>query len=641
MMKRKGVWLGLLFSVVIFISFKKHQNSNDYKESYFAKLNELNSSQQSLLKKIQAANLNSQEGKQKVSDAIAASRKALKRVDFWLRYIQPISYKQINGPLPVEWETEVFEKFEKPYKRPGAGLTLATLYLDEEKVEKDTLIQLIQKSIHAIGSFQHDSVTTTLAEFDHFYLCNRLFLLNLATIYTSGFECPQTEQIIPELEWMLKEVSTIYAQFNQSFSDKAIPDNYLLKYKSMVAFVESQSKDHEKFDHFTFIKDHVNPLFAINQQLLRDYKVASKSYMDYSLNKSAQSIFSKNLYHGQNAKGIFIRVFDKDVLNEIDKLGKLLFYDPILSGNNLRSCSSCHIPTHFFTDTVSKSALQFNRKDLLHRNTPSLLNTSFNHLLMLDGFHISMQNQAKAVMTNSVEMGANEQEILKKVMSCKEYKEGFEKLLQHTPQEKKVTIEHISSALTLYYNKFSNYYSPFDRAMNGMENLNENVVKGFNIYMSKAQCATCHFAPQFNGVKPPYVGSEFEVLGVPKDENYKALSDDRGRYEINPAYETMNAFRTGTLRNASKTKPYMHNGVFNTMEKVIDFYDGGGGAGHGLKVENQTLSSDSLRLSKNEKKLLIDFINALNETIQFETPPSQLPISKNKELNKRKVNGEY
>jgi len=103
----------------------------------------------------------------------------------------------------------------------------------------------------------------------------------------------------------------------------------------------------------------------------------------------------------------------------------------------------------------------------------------------------------------------------------------------------------------------------------------------------------------------------------------------------------MHAFRTSTLRNAANTKPYMHNGIFNTLEEVIDFYDGGGGAGHKLIVPNQTLAADSLQLTATEKKQLLAFLKSLNETVIFENPPATLPVSSNKELNKRKVGGEY
>lgn len=177
--------------------------------------------------------------------------------------------------------------------------------------------------------------------------------------------------------------------------------------------------------------------------------------------------------------------------------------------------------------------------------------------------------------------------------------------------------------------------------MNNGRQVDPVAIRGFNLFMSKAQCATCHFVPHFNGVKPPYIGSEFEVLGTPADIQYKKLSEDKGRYGINPAEETLHAFRTGTVRNAAFTHPYMHNGVFRTLEELIDFYDGGGGAGRGLNVPNQTLASDSLKLSAQEKKELIAFMQSLTEKINFEMPPSGLPPSDNRLLKTRKVGGEY
>jgi cytochrome c peroxidase len=260
---------------------------------------------------------------------------------------------------------------------------------------------------------------------------------------------------------------------------------------------------------------------------------------------------------------------------------------------------------------------------------------------MLDGKHIAMKDQAKEVITNAKEMGSNEQDVLQKVLSCKEYKGTFKRLLKYTPQESEITMEHITSAITFYYSKFSTCAAPFDEAMNMKKELDPQANRGFNLFMSKAQCATCHFVPQFNGVKPPYVGSEFEVLGVPADTTYKALSSDKGRYGINAAEETANAFRTGTLRNAEKTKPYMHNGVFNNLNQVIDFYDAGGGAGRGLDVANQTLSSDSLHLTQTEKEELIAFIRSLTEVIDFELAPEKLPKSSIAILNKREVGGNY
>ena len=440
---------------------------------------------------------------------------------------------------------------------------------------------------------------------------------------------------------MLDGVEKIYVDYDESFPDKPITAAYISNYKKLLTFVNAQPANYSEFDNFTFIKDYVNPLFALNQQLINEYAVVSKSFVDYSLNKKANSIFSKDLYYGQNAKGIFLRVKDEAVLAQIDKIGKLLFYDPILSGNNMRSCVSCHKPTEYFTDTLSASSFQFNHHDFLARNSPSLINAGYNHLLMLDGKHISLQDQVKDVITNPLEMGCDENSVLKKVLSCAEYKAAFTNLLQYTPQQSEITLDHIASAITFYYGKFSRYYSPFDDAMNENKTVAASVKQGFNLFMSKAQCATCHFVPQFNGVKPPFVSSEFEVLGVPKDTTYRQLSDDKGRYTINPSQETLNAFRTGSVRNAEFTGPYMHNGIFTSLSQVIDFYDAGGGAGKGLKVNNQTLSADSLHLTKEEKNNLILFIQSLNEKIPSESAPQKLPASKQKNLNIRKPGGEY
>lgn len=639
--KSKLLITGIIIVGLITFSFTERKSANAYFTGYQSQLQQLKQSQVKLLQVIEQSDLQKPSAISAIKTQLQNARKQLKGLDLWFRYLEPTVYKMLNGPLQVEWETEVFEKFEKPYKRNGAGLTLAALYLDEETVNKDSLAQLIRRGLAAMDTYEADSITGQLNSYHHFYLCNRLFLLNLAAIYTTGFECPDTSMIIPELRSMMEAVAETYQTFNISFPATPLPDAYINRFNNAIEFVRKQPADYSAFDHFSFLKEYVNPLFLVNQQLINQYHVVSKSLIDYSLNKKEITIFNKSLYNGQNSKGIFLRVTDADALASIDHLGRLLFYDPILSGNNLRSCASCHKPTEFFTDTSAATSLQFNRHDLLPRNTPTLVNATFNHLIMLDGKHISLQNQTKDVITNPKELACTEQDVMERVLSCNEYKNGFKALLKYTPQEKEISFDHIVSAITSYYAKFSTYYSPFDEAMNNNKPLSAAAQKGFNLFMSKAQCATCHFVPQFNGVKPPYTGSEFEVIGVPKDTAFKNLSNDKGRFEINPATETLHAFRTGTIRNAARTAPYMHNGIFTSLSEVIDFYNNGGGAGRKLLIENQTLSADPLQLTGEEKHNLLQFIQSLNEDVVIETAPQQLPVSKIKALNTRKPGGEY
>lgn len=639
--KSTKIILSIIVSVGFLFSFNNSTNPGRYEDYYRTKVNSFHDVQLQLLTTIKNSNLANAHDVAKINEAILEARNQMKGIDFWLRYLDPVVYRTINGPLPVEWETEVFEKFEAPYKREGTGLTQAALYLEEENPDKEHLLYLVQSSIDSRATYLHDTTTKHLKTDDHFFLCNRLYLLNLAAIYTTGFECPDTSRIIPELRIMMAATNVIYSTFNESFGTTPLPAEYLALYNKAVDFVNTQPEQYSLFDHFTFIRDYVNPLFIQNQKLLNKYKVFSRSMVDYSLNKKEISIFDKDIYYGQNAKGIYHRVEDEATVKEIENLGRMLFYDPILSANNQRSCASCHKPDEFFTDTLTATNLQFNGRDFLPRNTPSLINASYNHLLMMDGKHISLTAQTKDVMTNPKEMGSSREEILEKVLSCNEYKQGFKKLLQYTPTEKEITLDHIASAITLYYSKFSSYYSPFDEAMNEHKPITTASKEGFNLFMSKAQCATCHFVPQFNGVKPPFVSSEFEVLGVPKDTAFTALSHDMGRHDAHKADEMKNAFRTGSLRNIQYTKPYMHNGVFNTLEQLVDFYNAGGGAGRGLNVPNQTLSADSLGLSKTEKNKLVKFMASLNEKIEFERTPEKLPQSKIKSLNTRKVGGTY
>lgn len=639
--KSTTIILSIITVVVFLLSFNEGNYTERYRQLYAEKINSFNDVQLELLSTIKNSNLGNPADVEKINAKISEARLRLKGIDFWLRYLDPIIYRRINGPLPVEWETEVFEKFEAPYRREGTGLTQAALYLEEEDPSKEHLVYLVQSSIDSRATYFADSTTKHLETDDHFFLCNRLYLLNLAAIYTTGFECPDTSRIIPELRHMMTATNVIYNAFNESFSQAPLPEDYLTMYNKAVTFVNNQPANYSEFDHFTFIRDYVNPLFKRNQQLLNHYKVFSRSMVDYSLNKKEISIFDKDIYYGQNAKGIYHRVEDPALLQEIENAGRMLFYDPILSANNKRSCASCHKPDQFFTDTLTATSLQFNGKEFLPRNTPSLINASYNHLLMIDGKHISLTTQAKEVMTNAMEMGSTQDELLAKVLSCSDYKQTFKKLLKYTPTEKEITLDHIASAITMYYSKFSKHYAPFDEAMNEGKALPSESKQGFNLFMSKAQCATCHFVPQFNGVKPPFVGSEFEVLGVPEDTGFTALSNDMGRHDVHKADEMKNAFRTGTIRNIQYTKPYMHNGVFTTLEQLVEFYNAGGGAGRGLNVPNQTLAADSLGLSNNDKAKLIKFMASLNERIVPEDMPEKLPQSKIKALNTRKVGGEY
>jgi cytochrome c peroxidase len=190
------------------------------------------------------------------------------------------------------------------------------------------------------------------------------------------------------------------------------------------------------------------------------------------------------------------------------------------------------------------------------------------------------------------------------------------------PPAKAITEQTLMVAIAAYVRSLGTMNSRFDRAMRGdTVAFTDGARRGFNLFMGKAACGTCHFPPLFNGTQPPsYWESEPEVLGVPARPLSKpaALDPDPGVSAVTHAALHRHAFKTPTLRNVAVTSPYMHNGVFRTLDEVVELYDRGGGAGIGITLPNQTLDPEPLHLSKQDKRDLVVFLESLTDSA-FET----------------------
>jgi cytochrome c peroxidase len=142
--------------------------------------------------------------------------------------------------------------------------------------------------------------------------------------------------------------------------------------------------------------------------------------------------------------------------------------------------------------------------------------------------------------------------------------------------------------------------------------------RGFGVFMGKGRCGSCHFAPLFGGTVPPgFDETEAEVIGVPSRAMSHAATVDgdcgSGAVDRSPLHDR--AFKTPSLRNVAATAPYMHNGVYRTLDEVVDFYDRGGGVGIGARVPNQTLSVRPLHLTRTEQTDLIAFLRSLTDAV--------------------------
>lgn len=292
------------------------------------------------------------------------------------------------------------------------------------------------------------------------------------------------------------------------------------------------------------------------------------------------------------------------------ELGKKLFFDRRLSGDGTMSCVTCHMPEIAFTDGQDISLSYPTTRNW--RNSPTLINVAFQKYLFHDGRAETLEDQALFPLMSAFEMNQNLDFVEEEVRSVPEYVEAFREVFGTAD----VTRERIAMAIAAFERTLISVNSPLDRYLNGDKKvLSSDAVQGLDIFLGKGKCADCH-----HGVS--LADNKFHALNVPENpdyqndpriaatrrfvakvyhyEDYRNLMEDPGRYLITKDRKDWKAFKTPTLRDIAKTAPYMHNGIFETIDEVIDFFDRGGGRG------NDALKP--LNLTNEEKKYLKAFM---------------------------------
>jgi len=273
--------------------------------------------------------------------------------------------------------------------------------------------------------------------------------------------------------------------------------------------------------------------------------------------------------------------------SERKELGKMLFFDPRLSGSNRISCATCHNPALDWSDGLPM-AIGDDRK-ALKRRTPTLVNTGFNNLHMWDGRFNSLEEQAWGPILSAGEMHATEEETLAKLRAIPEYVIAFERAYA----DEGVTKATVAKALANFERTLTSRDSDFDRWIEGDESaISPAAKKGFELFKGKANCAACHQGANFTD-------QGFHNIGIKGAE-------DEGRFAKVPVKISRGAFKTPTLRDVAVRGPYMHNGAYRTLEEVIDHYDRGGD-----EKSNLDPNMKLLQLSKNDKRCLLEFMKSL------------------------------
>lgn len=541
----------------------------------------------------------------KLQQTLRSTRNSFKEIEFFVAYHYPEFTKTHLNAAPL---FHIEAAGTSAYTLPPEGLQVLDelIFSDEASEQKEEIGTITNFLYNSYANFYLSALNNGLSSGNNKTLPLRIELIRIYSLGVTGFDTPGSLNISEEAAHALMGMSEYIndeAYFKNFKTEKA---NLIIQ--QAITYL-GKNTDFKSFDRIEFYKKFVQPLYE---------ELGSwDGNPDDLKNFSGWNVSNKDFFKADFFDPYFYTILKpSEDSEELKKLGEKIFYDQNFSANETMSCASCHLPENAYTDLKQKSASNVEGKTVL-RNSPSLYNAVFAKRFFYDMRAFYLEQQAEHVIYNQDEFNTDYQKIVQKLNGNKEYKKEFKKVFK----DGKISKQNFSKALSSFVASLYSFESDFDRFMRNEKEISEDAKKGYNLFMGKANCATCHFAPHFSGLVPPFFNeNESEVLGVTKKPITNLpieLDGDRGRINSNVKKENSwiyeNSFKTMTVRNVALTKPYFHNGAFNTLEEVIDFYNEGGGEGLGLPMKNQTLPADKLDLTEIEKKQLIAFLNTLTD----------------------------
>ena len=527
------------------------------------------------------------------------TRRAYKKFEWAAEYFDPLTARTINGP-PVQ-EAEISGQIIEP---SGLQIIESLLFPSYDTARKRELLKQLTVLQDGCDRYRNRFNKIDILNWQVFDAV-KLEVFRIETLGITGFDNPLTQKSMQESADALEGVQQALVFYENKTDTQRLADKLVRATEYLLAH-----PDFGQFNRMEFITAHANPVTEDISDLETRLNIHVIHY-NRLLNQDAKTLFDTNAFN--------VNAYTPDhssfISDEKIALGKILFSDPILSGTGKRSCQSCHQPGIAFTDGLVKNTI-IDQHELLERNTPTLINAALQPALFYDLRVNTLEDQSVNVVQSSKEMHGSMVMSVKRLWQDKKYRQMF---LTAFPYEDKTRIDtfEVMNSIGSYIRSLVYLNSRFDEYMRGDKSkMNTDEINGFNLFMGKAKCATCHYMPLFNGTFPPrFAKIEAEVIGVPKSIKEQVIDPDLGRYAVLKVESFKHAFKTPTVRNAAQTAPYMHNGVFHTLEEVMDFYNKGGGAGLGIKIENQTLPFDSLSLSRKEQDHIISFIRSLDSRL--------------------------
>lgn len=322
------------------------------------------------------------------------------------------------------------------------------------------------------------------------------------------------------------------------------------------------------------------------------------------------SAFACALLAAQPTAAADLSAFKRPLLIPFDKvtpyspqlatLGKMLFFDPRLSGNKNMTCATCHNPSFGFETPVETPVGAANTH--LGRQAPTVLDAAWVTPNFWDGRAPSLEAQAAGPIGAPAEMNGKLEDIVVEMKKIPDYKQWFDEVFPG----KGITKDNLLIAIATYERTVVANWSPFDRWVDGDQTaVSDSAKRGFELFTGKGGCSACHAGWNFTD-------NEFHDIGLP--------SEDIGRGKLEPSNpKAMHAFKTPGLRNTLYRGPYMHDGSLKTMEEVIEHYESGGTSRPSLDIAVMPFS-----LSDEERHDLVAFLGTLTAEKQ-DIPLPTLP----------------
>ena len=335
----------------------------------------------------------------------------------------------------------------------------------------------------------------------------------------------------------------------------------------------------------------------------------------------------------------------------LQNLGRQIFFDVNLSNPVGQSCASCHLPEAGFADLNSSIATSEGAIAGLfgNRNSPTVSYSQFippfqnnNNQgggnarggLFLDGRANSLEEQAKAPFLNALEMNNESEEAVITGISAASYAEEFKAIFgANSLLNTSAAFDQVGVAIAAFErsNEVSPFTSRFDTILQGNESPSASEIRGFQLFTGRAGCVRCHNTN--NGQVQVFSDFSYQNVGVPANPDnlfYSMAAEfnpqgnnfiDQGLGAVTGVPRQNGQFRVPSLRNVGLTAPYMHNGVFNTLEEVVEFYNTRDVNSEQFPAEVSANVSrrggiGNLGLSDNEIQDIVQFLRALSDQTQ-------------------------